>query len=784
MERFSRFVIERRLPILIATLLLTGVLLYTMKDLGFRTVLESTLPPQHPYVQIQKRFQEMFGGANTMVLAVESKKGDIFNGEFLKKFKFLTDEIKFYPDAVPAQVISIAREKVKNIRGIEGGMDIRAFFEKGVPQTDEELARLRDNIFSNGSVRGQLVSATGNAALIIANFKDNIDYQRLFDFLQKLKSQVENDDIKVYMSGRPPLLGWIYHNNFRAFLIFMGSVLAELLLIGLCLKRFHPVFTPLPVGLALLNTIWGLGVMGLAKFNLDPLGMVIPFVIAARLISHSVQVTERYGEHYGDLGDTKEASVAVMKSMFIPSVTSIITDAAGLFVLCMIPIPLLQSLGWIAGVWLLSAILGVSILTPILFSYLPPPFKAKPKTDMLEKTLGRAGNWMMAGVRYGKIHRSLALVLVSWIVILVGSLILAQQVQVGDAHPGSSLLWPDSRYNEDDGRINQLFPGTNPLNVILDGKAPGALKEPDVLRAVEAFERDIAASEGFGGSESLVAIVKKLNREFHEGDPKWAMLPASGEKIAFYLWMFESKSDPGDLDRWTDIPYQHGNIICYFKDHKGETVRGAIDRAKRFLAGYRVPTDKVEFRLAGGIMGVTAAMDEVVGKYADLTLWIALLVVFVCCVIPYRSFLRGGILLASLVTANYVALAYMALTKTGMTINVLPVAAIGAGLGVDYGIYMLSRIDDELEKHNDFKLAIQIAFTTTGRAVVVTGLTVIVGIILWYVSAIRFQAEMGFLLAFLLFINMFGALFLVPALTYLFKSRDMSKKAKLSGGSC
>jgi predicted RND superfamily exporter protein len=224
--------------------------------------------------------------------------------------------------------------------------------------------------------------------------------------------------------------------------------------------------------------------MGLAKFNLDPLGMVIPFVIGARLISHSVQMTERYAEHYGALGDKKEASIAVMRSMFIPSVASIVTDAAGLFVMCLIPIPLLQNLGWVASIWLLSAILGVSILNPILFSYLPPPFKVQPKRDMLGKTLSGAGVWLTEGGRRGSTRRSIGLVAGTWIIILIGSVIFARQVKVGDAHPGSSLLWPDSTYNQDDGRINQLFPGTNPLYVILEGKEKAALKEPDVLRAV------------------------------------------------------------------------------------------------------------------------------------------------------------------------------------------------------------------------------------------------------------------------------------------------------------
>ena len=476
MERFSRLVIGYRVPILILVLLVTIFCIYSMKDLGFKTVLENTLPPQHPYVQIHARFQEMFGGANTMLVAVESKKGDIFHKKFLEKFKFLTDEIKFHPDAITSQVISIARQKVKNIRGVEGGVDIRAFFEKGVPKTKGEIAALKENIFSDESVRGILVSATGNAALIIANFKDNIDYQNLFGFLQKLKSQVEDEDIRVYMSGRPPLLGWIYHNNFRAIVIFVVSVLAELLLLAICLRRCHFIYTPMPVVLALLNAVWGFGVMGMVKFNLDPLGMVIPFLIGARIISHSVQVNERFVEHYLVLGDKKEASVAVLRSMFIPCATSIATDAAGLFVLCLIPIPLLQSLGWIAGLWLVSAILGVGVLHPIFFCYAPPPFKEQPKKDMFEKTLEGAGTWLMQGSRRGGTRRSIGLVLGTWIIILIVSLILARQVQVGDAHPGSPLLWPDSTYNQDDGRINQLFPGTNPLYVILDGKREGCIK--------------------------------------------------------------------------------------------------------------------------------------------------------------------------------------------------------------------------------------------------------------------------------------------------------------------
>ncbi|MFH0813584.1 MAG: MMPL family transporter, partial [Pseudomonadota bacterium] len=549
--------------------------------------------------------------------------------------------------------------------------------------------------------------------------------------------------------------------------IFVVSVLAELVLLAIFLHQYRLVFTCMPLLLALINTIWGLGIMGWARFNLDPLGLVIPFVIGARIISHGVQILERYGEYSKTIKDREEASIATINTMFIPSASSIITDAAGLFILSIVPIPLLKTLGWIAGTWLLGAVLGVSLLLPILCCYLPTPLKKIGAPELLAKSLGKCGEWLMAS------RRSLVMVMGVWLVIFVASSILCTRVEVGDVHPGSPLLWPDSPYNSQDAILNHHFPGTNPLYIIIEGKHRDALKEPEVLRAIEALERELQTKcPSVGGTETLVGIVKKLNREYHEGDPKWSKIPATKDECGFYLWAYEVKGEPGDFDRWADIPFQNGNLICYFKDHKGETIRKAIQVCKDFLTRYPIPREHVEFKLAGGIMGVTGGIDEVVAQYSTLTLVLSLLIIFICCVIPYRSFLRGIVLMISLVTGNLIALAYMALAKMGMTISILPVASIGAGLGIDYGIYMLSRIIDEMQDtRGDIKQSIIRSFPTTGRAVVVTGLVVVAGIVFWYFSEVRFQAEMGFLLAFLLSVNVVGALFLVPTLTYLFRHK-------------
>ncbi|MDY6864236.1 MAG: MMPL family transporter [Thermodesulfobacteriota bacterium] len=768
-KKIANFTINYRFPIVIFTILVTLILAYQIRHVSFRTVLGTTLPLKHPYVQIHIKFMEIFGGANTMLIGLEAKNGDIFDHKILKKIKTITDEVKFHPDAITSQVISIARKKVKNIRGVGGGLDIQPFYRGGkVPETPEEVKRLREEIYSNEAIRGYFVSMDGTAALIISNFKEGIDYHKLFKDLQKIIKDVAGDDLNVYISGRPMLLGWIYNNNPKSVKIFIGSLIAEMIVLSIFLSRFNWALIPFPLILGLINAVWGLGIMGILRFNLDPLGLVIPFVIGARVISHSVQLTERFGEDYLKLKDSKEAAKSTLETMFVPSSTSIITDAAGLYIISIVPIPLLQILGIIAGTWLLSAIVGVSLLNPIVFSYVKHPLKlrkSEPGLDFLGRILHGAGVWLMEK------KRNIAIVLIVWLIIFVVSIGLSTKLEVGDPHPGSSLLWPESRYNTDDKNLNEKFPGTNPLFVIMQGKHNDVLKEPRVLNTVEAFQLKMRECAGFGGTESLVEIIKKLNREFHEGDPKWAVIPNTKDDIAFYIFMYLSKGEPGDFDRYSDLKYKNGNIIYYFKDHKGSTIKNAVDKAKDFLNEYNIPREHLDFKLAGGIMGVTAAVNEVVGKYNHLILFLALGVIYICCVIPYRSLTRGFILLVSLITANFISMAYMVLAKMGMTINVLPVAAIGAGLGVDYGIYMLSRIGDEYNILKDWKKSIIITFGTTGRAVVVTGITVIVGIIFWYFSDLRFQAEIGFLLAFLLAMNVFGAIFLVPTLTYLIRPK-------------
>ena len=174
-------------------------------------------------------------------------------------------------------------------------------------------------------------------------------------------------------------------------------------------------------------------------------------------------------------------------------------------------------------------------------------------------------------------------------------------------------------------------------------------------------------------------------------------------------------------------------------------------------------TRGVQFVMAGGIMGILAAVNDEVERSHVANILLIFLVIFVLHSITYQSMSSGFIILLQIMTATMLSLAYMAIAGLGLNINTLPVQSVGVGIGVDYAIYIVDRIRQEVVDTEDIDEAVRRAVRTTGMAVSFTATTIVGGIILWTFSSLRFQAEMAQLLSILMVINMLGAITVVPA---------------------
>jgi predicted RND superfamily exporter protein len=508
-------------------------------------------------------------------------------------------------------------------------------------------------------------------------------------------------------------------------------------------------------------------------YNFEPLILVVPFLIAARTISHSIQFRERFFEELERCGDKERAAVESAAGLMMPGSVSIITDAIGLTVLLLAPMPILTKLAIAGSFWVLSNLVTVVILDPILCCYFPTPKNA---------VKGGEGHWLDVPLRaMGNfcIHAAGRFVVMAcFAAVVIWSIYWYQFLTVGDSRPGSTLVWPDSEYNQSVRHINEKFQGTDHLYVIVEGQAESTMKSPQVLATIEAFQRHMLRSPHVGSTDSLVDLTRQINTVLHYSDPRWGLLPRSADEVGGIVMVAEHGSEPGDFDRWVNFNFQHGRVTFFLYDHKGDTLREVIDRAGEFIQNH--PIEGAELKLASGYAGVLAAANEVIARSDKLTLGFMLLAQLIFCAIGFRSLVAGLLFVGVVLMSNTFGMALMAYWGVGLNVNTLPVISLGIGFGEDYGIYIVSRAIEEYRRQGrgDLNLALVDGVTTAGKAVLFTAFLISAGIALWSFSPLRFQAEMGTQLLIILSMNMLGGLFLLPALIAFLKPKFVIGEAR------
>ena len=352
-------------------------------------------------------------------------------------------------------------------------------------------------------------------------------------------------------------------------------------------------------------------------------------------------------------------------------------------------------------------------------------------------------------------------------------------VNIGDINPGTPILWKDSDYNIAIKEINKNFPGTDELYIIVEGNEQNCIQRPDILNLLESFQRHMEKDPRVSTTLSAQDFLPPIYGSIYSGYCKYQVLPTDARDAGQLFFLLTANSAPGDYDLYFNRDRSNANVIIWFKDHMGDTIRSAIARVNDFVEKNQdsIAKAKVKFQLASGIIGILAAANEVVEKSQLLNLILVMSTIFILCTITYRSMMAAVILIIPLNLANVITLSIMKGMGIGLNINTLPIISVGVGVGIDYGIYLLSRICEEYQRTGEYSFnTLSTALRTTGKAIFFTNTTMCSGIIFYYFfSSLRFQAEMGLLLTIIMFMNMIGALVLIPAIVYVFKPKFLGK---------
>ncbi len=778
-EAYLRFLLRHRGAVVAAVLALSVFFAVSAAThLIIFTNFFDLYPSGHPYIQVYQKYRKLFGTSNVLLMTVEAKNGDIFGDpEVVKTVDRITlDLLRSVPGVNGDQVLSITHPKVKTTLTTSAGLKTVPLTYPRLPEDREDLEFLRRKVDSTEGVRGFLVSDDDRATQILAGFWE--EYFDLADMWQRVQAIIAREEaggkVKIYVSGPPILFAYFSQAMATTGWFLALTTVALVVLLWSYFRTVQGVLIPLFS--AVLSAVWGLGFAGLLGYSLDPLVLVVFVLITARTLSHSVQSMERYHEEYFRLGERNAAIVKSYVSLYAPAMVAILSDGLAILTIAVAAIPLMQKLAFVAGFWILSIFFSVVTLHPIILSLMPPPARHRARNvfDHLASLAARRLVPLAVGTpRYA--------VLVAFVATLSFGVYFSAQLRIGDTSPGQALLYADHPYNVSTDKANDYFVGNTPLVIIAEGKKPGAIKDVATLDQLDRFQRYMAQGEGAGGALAATTMLKTIFRVFHEGDPKWEMLPARDEHVGQLFFMLTAGTRRGELDRFFSPDYTNAAITIFYKRHDHETIQRAIARAKDYIATQTRPEDSVRYRLAGGLFGILGAQIEAVEWSYRVNIPLIFAVVFLLSYLTYRSLAGAFIVMLPSIVAQPLSEAVMYLLRIDFNINSMPVAAIGIGIGIDYGYYVLSRIVEEYEATRDFDEANRRALTTTGEAVMFTGVTITVSMLLWLLHPLKFEAQMAFLLMVLMIFHAIGALVFIPAMVSLLRPRFATGRALRHG---
>ena len=370
--------------------------------------------------------------------------------------------------------------------------------------------------------------------------------------------------------------------------------------------------------------------------------------------------------------------------------------------------------------------------------------------------------------------------------------------------------------------------GTDLISVIAETVPQACTENYQIMASIDQFAWEISQVEGVQQVITLPMVAKVVNAGWNEGNLRWKVLPrnafimrqnlqnietdtgllnrdCSAMPVMIFTEDHKAETIVRVVNRVKELRADLGTVDVEFAG-AGEVVESMLESEQELTE------EMLRFRLATGNVGVMAATnEEVSAAQTPMLLYVYGAIVFLCLItfgsgrvrtlitLPLLLVGIGAVLFAPallsniyflaalgavvlltlvfseggrgtlcivlpLVLVSYMAYSLMAFLGIGLKVNTLPVVALGVGIGVDYGIYIYSRLKSYLDAGMSLDEAYMHTLRLTGKAVFFTAITLAVGVGTWLLSDLQFQADMGILLAFMFIFNMVGAMLLLPAL--------------------
>jgi predicted RND superfamily exporter protein len=759
-QRLETLVFGRRALLLAALAVFTLAMGWHATKLRMDAGFDKQLPIGHEYTDTFFQYREQLFGANRLIVVVHARKGTLWNAGFLRTLHDVTQAVMFMPGVDRNSVSSLWTPNTRVLLITEEGFQARDVIGGDITAErldDAAIAQIRENVIVGGYV-GSLVANDDSGAMVVADLlehdprtRERTDYIALGKRIEEeIRRRFENDDVEIQIIGFAKQISDIAEGAKSVAKFFALAFALTACAVWLYSRSLAFTFTALLC--SLVSLVWQFGTLALLGYGLDPLAVLVPFLVFAIGVSHGVQQVNYISRGICAGLSPYDAARSSFTGLLVPGTMALVTAFVGFATLVLIPIPMIRELSITASIGVAYKIVTNLVMLPVVASYF------RPGPDYVQRiTFLRERRERLMGVLDRAADRRWAFALVGVSAVVFGIAYWESLGRhVGYLKPGAPELREDARYNRDAVEIvNRFSLGLDVFTIVSEFPPEGCY---DFARMtwLDEFAWSMQNVPGVISVAALPTLVKLGSSGFNEGNPKWHALPRDARSMASFIGLAGEGSGLYD-PQCTVLP-----VNVYLTDHKATTIHGVVAAAKRYRDEH--PFESVKVRLASGNVGVQAATNEVL-ETTELPMMLYVYATIIALVFfTYRDWRATVACCVPLTLATFLGYWFMKELDIGLTVATLPVMVLAVGIGVDYAFYIYNRLQIYLAEGLPIVPAFQRTLRETGNATIFTAITLSVGVATWGFSELKFQADMGLLLAFMFMINMVMAITLLPAL--------------------
>jgi len=746
---------------ILAVIILTSFIFLDrmLENSRMETDLDEYMPYDHPAFIFSDKSEEIFDIKDGILIAVENKTG-IYNPSTLKKIKDLTKDLQQMNEINKDDVTSLYT--AENIIGTDEGLDVRDFY-RSVPQTKEELQRLKENVRNNDMVYERIVSKDENISLIVAEIEDSVFTVEFYHKILDLAKSYEGPEI-LHVAGVPIVEGTLAYLGPKDMQIMVPIVIAVIILVLYFVMR-SVRNTILTLFVVLFSTIWAFGLMAMFNVPIYSVSTMIPVMLIAIGVADGIHLYSHLDLYlYENPDATKYNAVKNMIiNMWKPVVMTSVTTAIGFISLLTSDVYPIKYFGLFTAFGVMMAMVFSLVLIPAGIMVLGLPKRKAHKVKSKEDNGKYAYAFAEGAVKFK------ALVIAVTAVIVVISIIGINEVWIN-----SSFL---EKFEEDsdivltDAFINEHFGGTNTINVILESNKNDVFKMPEVQNIIEKMQNDVESIDVVGNSFSLADYLKRMNKVMHADSNEYDKIPRSKDLIAQYLLLYEMSGDPENLWKVVDYDYKQANVNIQLKSDNSKEINKAIAVIEKYRNDF---SDlDVEINYAGSGYKALVFTDLILeGQIQSLILSVVIIIVLLA--FMFKKLSVGFIGSIPIVITALISFGLMGIFNIALSTTTALISSIAVGIGIDYAVHFIERYKIYALETKDKDLTIKETMHHSGRAIIFNAFVVIAGFLVLLFSVFPPNRALGALVSLNMFTSFVGTVTIMFLVLY--KSNIYFKK--------